>query len=60
MDPTTSLSEILITLSTPDIDPRSVVFHLRDLADWLDKGGFVPDMNVIAEIMAKMVPNEGH
>jgi len=45
MDPTTTLSEILTILSAPVLYSQSAALRLRDLADWIEKGGFAPDVD---------------
>jgi hypothetical protein len=42
MDPTTTLTEILIGLAERDID---ITDHLDFLRQWLRKGGFFPDVD---------------
>lgn len=47
MDPNTALVEALKSLLDPANDPdnrNAASEHLRDLADWLDNGGFAPDV----------------
>jgi hypothetical protein len=43
MDPNACLADILESLSpSEDPDPKDVAEKLRNLADWIDRGGFMP------------------
>ena len=44
MDPNATLSEILNHFLTGE-DPERAAELLRALADWIDKGGVMPDIN---------------
>ncbi len=47
MDPTAALADILTMLSTGEVE--DAVHALRDLADWLEKDGYMPNVTVAAE-----------
>ena len=46
MDPNEALKQVLRILvqePAPDNYREELIWHLRGLADWLDKGGFMPE-----------------
>lgn len=45
MDPNACLREILEAVADGD---REVAEKLRDLADWIESGGFMPDCEAVA------------
>lgn len=55
MDPTKALITLVVEMSSKDASParrREWADKLRGLANWLESGGFVPNMQQVLERLA--------
>lgn len=57
MDPTETLTQLLIAVH--ERDTVAMREHCENLAEWLDKGGFAPDMGATFERLIFQVPGTG-
>lgn len=52
MDPNQTLEDLISALNEPDGERASVL--CADLAQWLNRGGFMPDPNLLSELFGAL------
>ena len=48
MDPQTTLYSLLAELAAPEPDRDCILEHLENLQEWIERGGFLPQVSDLA------------